>query len=591
MLITVLVAGLAVCSVLLCLRRRSALLKHEKMLRSLYEKNQDGIITVDSMRRVVGLNHAASHIFNVDPSTITGQQISCLASRITYGCFNNEAEFFNTEQRISEARVVLHNGNVLDLHLRTVPLRLDRDFSGHYLIVRDITAEKKAREQVDYLAFHDELTGLDNRRKFNLQLEEMIRSHTASGSEFAVMVMDMDRFKLINDSLGHTYGDQFLTEVSSRILNVTKGLSISIARVGGDEITVLYPNCTPSLAAELADKLVAAVHQPYRLKEHDLYVTASIGISLFPEHGTDALSLIRNADEAMYEVKKNGKNGYHIFTNELHEQLKLKAMLESDLRKAIRNNDFMLYYQPQFRAEDYSMIGVEALLRWNHPTRGVLGPDEFIPMLEELGLIADLGRWVLKEACMQMKKWQDAGGPRIPVAVNMSSQQLIQCDLVRQISNILQETQLEPHYLELEITESMMVNPHLSASVVKELDKLGVRISLDDFGTGFSSLGCLKRFPIYKLKIDKSFIKDIAASASDKAVVATIISMARHLNMQVIAEGIETKEQLEVIMDTSCEEVQGFYCSRPLPPHMLESSLFAASRNSGLKRAMEMELV
>lgn len=578
---TVLTLGCSLVSLIVSRKfvsQQSKLLRNEKMLRTLYENNQDGIVTIDSSLRVIGINRAAAQIFRVSP----GEYLNCPVSSLVAAYKEEEAalwgDFLNAEQRTVETRVELHNRAQIDVHLMTVPLELEKQLVGHYIIIRDITAEKRAKEQIRYLAFHDELTGLDNRRKFNVQLEEMIQSHQGTGRRFAVMVMDMDRFKLINDSLGHMYGDQFLTEMSDRIRMCSENLPISIARLGGDEITVLYQDCDEPEASVLAEELVAVIQQPYRLKDNDFYVTASVGIAMFPDHGQEAAELLKNADAAMYEVKKNGKNGFQFFTDELKQQLQQKVELESDLRKAVLNEEFVLYYQPQFRAGDHAVVGVEALVRWNHPVKGIVGPGQFVPVLEELGLIIELGSWVLRQACIQMKKWHDAGGPLIPVAVNLSSQQFNQTDLVSLIAGILAETGLAPRYLELEITESMMMDPEASSSVLQELNKLGVRISLDDFGTGYSSLSYLKLFPIHKLKIDRSFVRDITSSGSDKAIVSTIISMARHLNMQVIAEGIETKEQLEIVKDTHCEEIQGYYYSKPLPADDVESSFFVPVR-------------
>ncbi|WP_223066341.1 EAL domain-containing protein [Paenibacillus caui] len=563
-------------------RQQSKLLENEKMFRSLYENNQDGIITVDLKQRIIGINGAAALIFEVNRTLFYHRQLHSLVAETDD--FNNISSIFehlSMERKSYETRIKLHTGKNLDIHLMTVPLEVEGKLIGHYIIIRDITAEMQAKEQIHYLAFHDELTGLDNRRKFNQQLEEMIQSHGSTGRRFAIMIMDMDRFKMINDSLGHIYGDLFLREMSERIRQFTRDYPVSLARIGGDEITVLYNNCNEKEAAELAERLIRNIHRPFRLKDNNFFVTASVGIAMYPDHGEDSVKLLKHADAAMYEVKKNGKNGYQFFSSQLDEQLQEKVELESDLRKALQNQQFLLYYQPQIRAEDHVMIGVEALVRWNHPVKGIISPAQFIPVAEELGVIIELGNWVLREACSQMKRWHKAGGPLIPVSVNLSSQQFHQHNLAGLISDILTETGLDPKYLELEITESMMMDPSASISILQHLTKLGIRISLDDFGTGYSSLSYLKQLPIHKLKIDRSFIRDIVNSDSDKAIVSTIISMARHLDMEVIAEGIETKEQLDVVTDTDCREIQGYYYSKPLSAVDVENVFFIPQRDNG----------
>ncbi|MED1949505.1 putative bifunctional diguanylate cyclase/phosphodiesterase [Brevibacillus centrosporus] len=439
--------------------------------------------------------------------------------------------------------------------------------------------EQQAKAIIEYQALHDELTGLPNRRMFHQALSQAIERYREEPTPFAVFVMDIDRFKLINDSLGHTYGDRFLQEVSNRIRECAEGYPVTIARLGGDEFTLILENCDePSLAAELAEKLVKAIEVPYRLQNNDYYVSASIGIAIYPTHCASEEDLLKNADTAMYEVKKNGKNGHQFFSPVLDEQLLMRIELESDLRKAVQRQELELYYQPQFQTGSYSMIGIEALVRWRHPTKGLLSPGVFIPIAEETGLIYEIGTWTLHEACRQMKEWHLAGGPLIPVSVNLSSRQFHQSNLVAYIREILQETGLEPQYLELEITESMMMDAAVSAEILRELDEFGVKISLDDFGTGYSSLSYLKQFPIHKLKIDRSFISDITRNASDQAIVATIISMAKHLNMEVIAEGIETKGQLDFLTENSCQEIQGYYFSRPLPAQEVEAAFFTPYR-------------
>jgi len=393
------------------------------------------------------------------------------------------------------------------------------------------------------------------------------------------MVLDIDRFKMINDSLGHTVGDQFLQEVSVRIKKASAGHNVLLARMGGDEFTLLFRDYESQASiTSLANQIIHSIQAPYRLKDSDFYVSASIGIAMFPGHGQDAVQLLKNADTAMYEVKKRGKNDFQFYTTELNQKLQDKIELEGDLRKAVERGELLLHYQPQIRTEDHAMIGIEALVRWEHPSKGLLSPGIFIPLAEETGVIYEMGTWVLREACRQMRKWHDEGGPLIPISVNLSSQQFHQPKLAEYILSILEETGLEPQYLELEITESMMMDASVSSGILNQLNDYGIRISLDDFGTGYSSLSYLKMFPINKVKIDRTFIRDITENNNDRAIVSTIIAMAHHLNMEVIAEGIETKEQLDVLTDNDCRKIQGYYFSKPLSANDVENAYFVPGR-------------
>ncbi|WP_310191641.1 EAL domain-containing protein [Bacillus sp. 3255] len=558
----------------------SELEQHEKWFRSLFENNQDGIISINMEYRILGFNSAAVELTGLGNDWFRNQTIDKLLPYIvpeeqayTAGMFMKSR---SGEMQNYHTAMLHHDGRRVELSVVNAPVILDGQVVGSYIIAKDITEEKLTKEKIQHLAFHDELTGMPNRRMFNEALNEFIENKT---ERFAVMVLDLDRFKLINDSLGHTYGDLFLQEMCERILHSIDDAKVTLARMGGDEFTLLCDSSYDNRGlAELAERIIKAIGVPYRLKENDFYVTASIGIAVYPSDGTDAVQLLRNADTAMYEVKKNGKNGYQFYTGELNAQLQEKIELEVDLRQAIARNQLSLHYQPQIRAGDSRMIGVEALVRWQHPTKGTISPGIFIPIAEETGMIYEIGTWVLREACQQMKAWHRAGGPLIPVSVNLSSQQFHQSNLAAYIKEILQETELEPEYLELEITESMMMDASVSKGILNELTDSGIRISLDDFGTGYSSLSYLKLLPIHKLKIDRSFIRDITVSPNDKAIVATIISMAQHLNMDVIAEGIETKEQLDILMDNECSKIQGYYYSKPLPADDVEEAFFAPMR-------------
>lgn len=557
--------------------------QNEKWYKSLYENSQDGIVSVDLQYRVTSHNTNALKITGFSSKQVMHQSISSLSGIIVHEDQERVKQMFQRsfkgETLNHETAIIRADGMRIELNVANVPVVVDGEVVGSYIIFKDITAEKRAQLKVNHLAFHDELTGLPNRRKFNQAIAETIEQSSTSDSHFAVMVLDIDRFKIINDSLGHMVGDQFLQEVSGRIQQAITGQDVMLARIGGDEFTLLCRNYeTQDTIKRLAEKIISCIQAPYRLKDSDFYVSASIGIALFPSHGQDAVQLLKNADTAMYEVKKKGKNDYQFFTGELDRVLQEKIELEGDLRKAIERGELLLHYQPQIRTEDRAMIGMEALVRWQHPTRGLLSPGVFIPLAEETGLIYEMGTWVLREACKQMRMWHVQGGPLIPISVNLSSQQFHQPKLADYIMAILQETGLEPKYLELEITESMMMDAALSSSILNQLNEYGIRISLDDFGTGYSSLSYLKMFPIQKVKIDRSFIRDITNNSDDRAIVSTIIAMAMHLNMEVIAEGIETKDQLDILTDNSCRKIQGYYFSKPLSASAVEERFFVPAR-------------
>ncbi|MGO4695107.1 EAL domain-containing protein [Paenibacillus sp. 2TAB26] len=557
--------------------------QNEKWYKSLYENSQDGIVSVDLQYRVTSHNTNALKITGFSSKQVMHQSISSLSGIIVHEDQERVKQMFQRsfkgETLNHETAIIRADGMRIELNVANVPVVVDGEVVGSYIIFKDITAEKRAQLKVNHLAFHDELTGLPNRRKFNQAIAETIELSSTSDSHFAVMVLDIDRFKIINDSLGHMVGDQFLQEVSGRIQQAIAGQDVMLARMGGDEFTLLCRNYeTQDTIKRLAEQIISCIQAPYRLKDSDFYVSASIGIALFPSHGLDAVQLLKNADTAMYEVKKKGKNDYQFFTGELDRVLQEKIELEGDLRKAIERGELLLHYQPQIRTEDRAMIGMEALVRWQHPTRGLLSPGVFIPLAEETGLIYEMGTWVLREACKQMRMWHVQGGPLIPISVNLSSQQFHQPKLADYIMAILQETGLEPKYLELEITESMMMDAALSSSILNQLNEYGIRISLDDFGTGYSSLSYLKMFPIQKVKIDRSFIRDITNNSDDRAIVSTIIAMAMHLNMEVIAEGIETKDQLDILTDNSCRKIQGYYFSKPLSASAVEERFFVPAR-------------
>ena len=444
-------------------------------------------------------------------------------------------------------------------------------------IKRDITQQKMYEARLDLLAHHDALTGLPNRLLFSDRLNQRIAEARRRGEQVAVMFLDMDRFKRVNDTLGHNSGDRLLTQVAER-LKTTLREADTVARMGGDEFTVvLSQRESASDPSRIARRILEVLARPFHLDDHELYLTASIGISVFPSDGSDVETLVRNADAAMYHAKEHGENTFHFYTEALNIAAVERMTLESALRKAVERDELLAYYQPCVDIRTGGICGVKALARWRHPDLGIVTPDQFIPLAEETGLIVPIGEWMLRRACEQNKSWQDDGLRRVEIGVNISAKQFQFADLAGSVKAMLSETGLSPEYLVLELTESaLMLNPDHAVRVLRKLKKLGVKIFIDDFGTGYSSLSHLKRFPIDAVKIDRSFICDISTDADDAAIAGAVIAMAHSLKLKVIAEGVETLDQLESLRSLDCDQMQGYFVSRPAPAEDLVHVLASA---------------
>jgi diguanylate cyclase (GGDEF)-like protein len=434
----------------------------------------------------------------------------------------------------------------------------------------DISDRRRAEELIEFHAYHDVLTGLPNRKLFTDRLAQNLTRCRRSGRSLAVMFVDLDHFKTINDTLGHTAGDELLLEMSSRLRACVRD-DDTVARIGGDEFTIILAELRqPEDAAAVAQKILDAVQAPFVLGGAPIEASATIGIALYPNDGADPESLLRNADNAMYRAKESGRNTYQLCTDELKKRAVERLSLETRLRRALHGDQLLLQYQPQVSLVTGRVIGAEALVRWNDPERGLVQPSEFIPIAEETRLIVPLGEWVLRTACKQTKEWHDRGHGPARIAVNLSARQFQQHDLVEMVHRILQETRLDPGALELEITETTaMANADLTVDVLYALRDIGVGISIDDFGTGYSSLNYLKRFPITAVKIDQSFVCDLASNDGDAAIVSAVINLGRALRLRVVAEGVETLEQLAFLQERLCDEAQGFYFSHPVAAEML----------------------
>lgn len=438
--------------------------------------------------------------------------------------------------------------------------------------IQDITETKVTQDKLleheshlKYLAHHDALTGLPNRLLYNDRAAHAIARAEREGHKVAVLLLDLDRFKVINDSLGHDIGDRFLKSIASRASMAIRD-SDTFARLGGDEFVVLLEGIDDTQdVINVAQKLQSAISQPIQLESHNLHSSASIGIAMYPDDGERIDELLRCADAAMYRVKAQGKNSFQFYTKEINNRAVELLVLENDMHKAIKDQDFILYYQPQISLKDLSIVGVESLIRWHHPKKGMIPPADFIPLAEESGMIIEIGEWVLMESCRQAKEWLDKGYHFGRIAVNLSAKQFHRSNITQQVKAALESHQLPPEHLELEITESIAIeNIDVTIETLKELKSLGIHLSIDDFGTGYSSLSYLKRFSIDKLKIDKSFVDDILIDDGGAAIATSTIALAHQMGLKVIAEGVETSDQCAFLQSHQCDEAQGYHISRPL---------------------------
>lgn len=457
--------------------------------------------------------------------------------------------------------------------------------TGAVLVFRDVSAAQAMRLQMAHSAEHDFLTGLPNRMLLHDRVDQAIALAERHAKNVAVMFLDLDGFKHINDSLGHAIGDKLLQSIAKRLVNCVRGAD-TVSRQGGDEFVVLLSEVERvEDAAITARRILRDVARVHSLDQHDLHVTTSIGVSVFPDDGRDAQALIKNADTAMYQAKANGRHSYRFFKPAMNVKAVERQFIEEGLRRAIDRKELMLHYQPKLELGTGAITGVEALLRWTHPVRGAVSPAEFIPVAEDSGLILPIGNWVLREACRQAKAWGDEGLPKTPVAVNISAIEFRNENFLDGIVSALADTGLEPRMLELELTESvLMSNAESTVSILRKLRGLGVQLSIDDFGTGYSSLSYLRKFPIHTLKIDQSFIQQIATAPDETSIVPAIISMGHSLGLRVIAEGVETQEQLAFLITHECDEVQGYLFSKPVAA--LQCARLLESGMSGMVRTV-----
>ncbi|WP_225445866.1 putative bifunctional diguanylate cyclase/phosphodiesterase [Paenibacillus arenosi] len=452
--------------------------------------------------------------------------------------------------------------------------------AGCIIYIQDHHAKRHMTEEIHYMSYYDDMTGLPNRRKLMQHINDLLRMAKEKEEPIyiSVLYMDIDRFKRINDTFGPDFGDMLLMQIAERLLRKMNPHDV-LARMEGDEFAcVLTSIHSDQHVAEQARQLLHMMDEPFLLRDIPVHVAMSIGVTIYNEEGgrihqDDAASLVKKAVSAMSKVKEQGKNSYLFYTPEMNVVTLERLTLEHEMRNALLNNEYELYYQPQVEMNTERIVGMEALIRWNHPHKGRIPPNEFIPLAEESGFIVTLGEWVLEQACFQNKRWQDAGLPPIPVSVNLSVRQFEQKNLMEVVQEVLRRTGLPPQYLELEITETMTLDVERASKVLSQLKQMGVSISIDDFGTGYSSLHYLKNFPIHRLKIDRSFVRDLEHDPNDAAIVSAIIALGHTMNIHVIAEGVENTGQLRFLQAHACDEIQGYYFSPPIPGPEIEVML------------------
>ncbi|MCM8712063.1 EAL domain-containing protein [Clostridium sp. SYSU_GA19001] len=515
----------------------------------------EGIITIDINGNIEYINPVAEKIFNYKATELIGKNINLLIPEFNY---KNE-KLINKNLELIGHR---EDKSVLPIELTLSKFFVDRE-CFITIIFHDITKHKNYEKTIIYQAFYDSLTGLPNRLLLRERILHEVSHCKHTNHKFALMHLDLDNFKLINDTLGHDIGDNLLKEIAVRLKKYINSYD-TVARLGEDEYLILFSRINhEENIAKLADKFLKILSEPFIINKHELYISASIGITIYPDDGEDAETLLTNADIAMYRAKENGKNNFQIFTPYLNQKSLERLELANYLRHALEYNEFIIHYQPKVDTKTEKVVGMEALIRWQHPNLGLVSPQKFIPLAEETGQIIPIGEWVLRTACAQNKALQDAGLPPLTVAVNLSPLQFRLQNLTKIVYEILKETGLEPQYLELEITESIaMENVEHTIKTINNLKELGIKFAIDDFGTGYSSLSQLNSLSVNKIKIDKSFVSQI--DGGNFIIASTIIALGKSLKLEIVAEGVETQRQADFFKENACDELQGYFYGKPM---------------------------
>ena len=556
-------------------RRRAE--SYKAQLAAIVESSNDAIIVKDLNGIITNWNSGAERIFGYRESEIIGSSISLL---IPPDRLEEESKIMKLVKR---GKLPDHFETVrwgkgdkpIDVSVTISPVKnSEGKIIGASKIASDITQRKESQERIQYLAHYDSLTGLPNRILLADRMKIAIGNAARYSKRLALLFVDLDRFKLVNDSLGHEIGDKLLKVAAERMQSTIRHID-TISRLGGDEFIVLLSQIAAAEdAARVAEKLIAAVSQPYRIEEHELLLTASVGISIYPDSGTEANSLLRNADASMYSAKEAGRNRYRFYSEDLTSRVTERLSLERDLRRAIERDEIFVVYQPQIELATRRVIGAEALMRWRHPGRGLVLPASFIPVAEDSGLILPLGEHILRESCVQARQWCDRYGFDVGVAVNISAVQFRQKDFTEVVLRVVADTGISPRCLELEVTESVvMQGVESAAEKLRILGAHGIKIAIDDFGTGYSSLSYLRQFNVDRLKIDQSFIHDLPDNADAEAIIRAIVAMGRSLGLHVIAEGVETEAQAQFLQSIECDESQGYLYAKPMMARDFEAWL------------------
>lgn len=541
---------------------------------AVFDCTREGVLVTDRSGLIVHVNRAFMAITGYDRDEVLGRRPNLFKSG-RHGPDFYRQMFASLSGRGEWSGEIWNRRKSGEIFPQWQTIRALVDDNGqvsqYVAVFSDISAIKNSQHELAYLAHHDPLTGLPNRMLFSDRAEQALASAQLHKRGCALLLVDLDHFKNINDSLGHAVGDELLKGVAERFQELFVP-GVTLARLGGDEFAVLVENCSqPGQAAVLAQRILDALKEPLRLDSHALFINASIGISLFPGDALSAGQLLRNADSALFKAKSAGRDGYALYTEELTAHAQQRVEIAFELRRALAQQELRVHYQPVHDLASSRLIGVEALVRWEHPVRGLISPAEFIPIAERTGLIAQVDGWVMAQACRQMCEWQQAGMALTFVAVNISSRLFAHRELYEQVSQVLHETGLDPAFLELEVTESaVMEDPEVALEQMHRLRELGVRLAIDDFGTGYSSLLRLKRLPVQKLKIDQGFVAGLPWDEDDAAIVRVIIALAHSMGMQVHAEGIEQREQARFLLEQGCGMGQGYWFGRPMPAQQLD---------------------
>ncbi len=550
-----------------------------RLTAKIFESSHDAIVITDAEANIISINPAFSQITGYREDEVIGRNPRILNS-------GRQSKEFYAEMWRSLLDAGYWNGEVWNRRkdggsyagrLSITTLRDESGKATHYVgVTSDITEYKMVQERVRHLAYYDQLTGLPNGSLMRDRANQLIASSQAEQREFSLVFIDLDNFKNVNDSLGHHVGDLLLQTIAGRLRSSVREID-TVARLGGDEFIVLLPGMGPDEAQRVARKIIGQVTISYGIELHKITMTTSVGISVFPRDGVNIETLVKNAELALYQAKAKGKNDYAFFAEKMNVLAVERMQMESDLRHALLNEDLMLYFQPQISLATRQMVGVEALVRWPHPRLQMVPPDQFIPLSEESDIIIELGEWAMHEACRQLREWQRHGLHTVPVAVNVSARQMKDDDFPDMVLSILRKTGLESRYLELELTErAVMADMDRTVETMNRIGELGIKFAVDDFGTGYSSLAYLRHLPLDKLKIDKSFVQDIAVDESDREISNTVIQLAHGLQLSVVAEGVETQQQMAILLGQGCDSGQGYLFGKPMPPHEFAAYLHAA---------------